>query len=236
MKNITKIFWGLALITIGSIFAINSLGIADIDIFFEGWWTLFIIVPSIIGLFDSKDRGGALIGLFVGVILLLAARGIITYRIISQLIVPFILIIIGFNIIYSSIFGSKIKSKVEANKESLDTITSVFSSEYRIIDKNFNGALVEAVFGQVILDLRNAKIDKEATLKVNTTFASADILVPNDVHIEVKSTKIFGGVDKQTFNEPKSKSKEAPTLYIDATAVFGGVKIKWHRHKELSKA
>ena len=136
MKNISKILWGLALITIGSIFAINSLGIADINIFFEGWWTLLIIIPSIIGLFDNKDRGGAFIGLIVGIVLLLAARNMITYSLIAKLIVPFILIVIGFNIIWSSIFGSKIKNKVNANKDDVENITAVFSGGSRIGERN----------------------------------------------------------------------------------------------------
>lgn len=226
MKNISKILWGLALITIGSIFAINSLGIADINIFFEGWWTLLIIIPSIIGLFDNKDRGGAFIGLIVGVVLLLAARDMITYSLIAKLIVPFILIVIGFNIIWSSIFGSKIKDKVNANKDDVENITAVFSDEYRIIDRNFKALSTEAVFGHILLDLKNCKIESEATIKVNATFATIDILVPNGVVIKVKSNKIFGGVDKQTYNEPKSSDKKEKTIYIDATAIFGGVKIK----------
>lgn len=226
MKNISKILWGLALITLGSIFAINALGIAEINIFFDGWWTLFIIVPSLMGLFDRKDRGGAFIGLIIGVVLLLAARGLITYRLIAQLFVPFILIVIGFNIIWSSIFERKIKEKVSSNKDDLDNIVSVFSDEYRVVDKKFNGAVVDTVFGHAMLDLRKAKIDKEATIKISTIFGGVDILVPKDVFIKVKSNKIFGGVEKQVYDEPKEHKKDEKTIYIDATAVFGGVKIK----------
>ena len=46
MKNRKDILWGLLLIVVGIIWGINSLGIVKIDIFFDGWWTLFIIVPS----------------------------------------------------------------------------------------------------------------------------------------------------------------------------------------------
>ena len=45
MKKFRNILWGLVLIILGLIFGGNALGITDINLFFDGWWTLFIIVP-----------------------------------------------------------------------------------------------------------------------------------------------------------------------------------------------
>ena len=53
MKN--KI-WGLILIAIGLVFGLNALEITNIDIFFDGWWTLFIIVPCFIGLITEREK------------------------------------------------------------------------------------------------------------------------------------------------------------------------------------
>lgn len=50
MKNITKILWGTALIAVGGIIALNAFGITGIELFFDGWWTLFIIVPCLVGI------------------------------------------------------------------------------------------------------------------------------------------------------------------------------------------
>ena len=55
MKNFSKILWGLVFVLIGVVIATNSFGLTNIDIFFEGWWTLFIIVPSFISLFDTHE-------------------------------------------------------------------------------------------------------------------------------------------------------------------------------------
>ena len=70
MKKSSSIIWGLVLIVIGAIFALNAMDITDIDIFFDGWWTLFIIVPCAIGFFTEHDKMGNLIGLAIGVFLL----------------------------------------------------------------------------------------------------------------------------------------------------------------------
>ena len=45
MKKLTKILWGIALVLAGGIFALKALGLTNIEVFFDGWWTLFIIVP-----------------------------------------------------------------------------------------------------------------------------------------------------------------------------------------------
>ena len=92
MKN--KI-WGIVLIILGLIFGLNALEITDIDIFFDGWWTLFIIVPCFIGLITEREKTGNLIGLLVGIALLLGCLDILEFEIIGKLIFPVILVIIG---------------------------------------------------------------------------------------------------------------------------------------------
>lgn len=52
----TNILWGLVFIILGVIFGLNALEITNINIFFSGWWTLFIIVPSFIDLFKKNDK------------------------------------------------------------------------------------------------------------------------------------------------------------------------------------
>ena len=51
MNNFSKILWGIVFITLGIVIALNALDITDINLFFYGWWTLFIIITCLIGLF-----------------------------------------------------------------------------------------------------------------------------------------------------------------------------------------
>lgn len=53
---------GIIILIIGVIIGLNALEITNIDILFDGWWTLFIIVPCLIDLFTSNATcifGGA---------------------------------------------------------------------------------------------------------------------------------------------------------------------------------
>ena len=93
-----NLVWGLALVLIGIIIMLNALNIININLLFTGWWTLFIIIPSLIGLIKDKDKTGSIIGLLVGVSLLLSVRGIVKIDLILKLILPSLLIIIGLSI------------------------------------------------------------------------------------------------------------------------------------------
>ena len=56
MKKIENTVIGLILIIIGVIIGLNAFHITNIDLFFDGWWTLFIIVPCFFGLFKDQDK------------------------------------------------------------------------------------------------------------------------------------------------------------------------------------
>ena len=66
--------WGIVLIILGVIFGLNALNLTNIDIFFDGWWTFFIIIPSFINMFNNKERTGSFIGLIIGILLLLSCQ------------------------------------------------------------------------------------------------------------------------------------------------------------------
>ena len=54
-QNMVSKLAGIALVVVGMIIAGNALGWWNVSLFFRGWWTLFIIIPSVIGLFDSRE-------------------------------------------------------------------------------------------------------------------------------------------------------------------------------------
>ena len=115
------------------------------------------------------------------------------------------------------------KEKVEkANKDDLELITATFGGQKVIKDEEFKGANLDAVFGAVTLDLRQAKIEEEAVIKASAIFGGIEIFVPQDVKVKTKSTPIFGGVSNKSISNKNGQK----TIYIDAFCMFGGVDIK----------
>lgn len=87
----TDLFWGIALIVIGIGFGGEALGLWNFEVFFNGWWTLFIIVPCLINMFESGIKRSNTIGLTIGSLLLLSSWNVIP----EELVVPLLLVVIG---------------------------------------------------------------------------------------------------------------------------------------------
>lgn len=224
MKKFTSLLWGLILIIVGVILGCNATGLTNIDIFFDGWWTLFIIVPCFIGLFNDNDKTGSIIGILIGVFLLLCCQDILSFEIFWQLLIPAILVIIGLSIIFKDVFNKKISEQIKhLNNNKKGGYCSTFSSQKINIDDEFTGTDITAVFGEVTIDLRNAKINEDVVINTSSIFGGIDLFIPDDVNIKVKSTSIFGGVDDKRKNR-NNDSKY--TIYVNATCLFGGVDIK----------
>ena len=76
MKKARSILLAAFLLVTGSVFALNVLCFTRVDIFFDGWWTLFIIVPCLLDIL-TKQKNGAAAGIIIGLALLLSAQNII---------------------------------------------------------------------------------------------------------------------------------------------------------------
>lgn len=91
-KKVSLLLWGIVLIALGLLFALNALDILSVNLFFDGWWTLFIIIPCAVSLFTSRDKTGNIVGILIGVFLLLCCQGILRFSILWKLLVPAIIV------------------------------------------------------------------------------------------------------------------------------------------------
>ena len=233
MKKFNGILWGIVLVAIGIIFGLNALGIADIDVFFKGWWTLFIIVPSLIGLFTERDKTGNVIGLIIGAGLLLAARGVFTFGTFWKLLIPAIVIVIGVRLIFGNIFKKgpkpekewdRVKENSGENAKGQKEFCAVFSGNNVNFDGEvFEGADLTAVFGGVECHLERAIIEHDVTINATAVFGGVDIYLPANVNVKLSSSSVFGGAEVKNHH---NSIENTITVYVNASAVFGGVDVK----------
>lgn len=222
MKKAQNIIWGLVLIAAGVIFALNSFEIVNIDLFFDGWWTLFIIIPSIVGIFTEPKKLGNITWLAFGVILLLCCRDVISFDILWKLLPAIIIVLLGAKMIYKAIRIRKAPQPREFEGH-INIDTAIFAGhEINYNGKVFEGAKLVAVFGGTELDLRSAIIEKDCSIRAVGIFGGVDILLPSNVNVEVFSTSVFGGVS----NKKSNSQSNTVTVYVDATGLFGGVDIE----------
>lgn len=221
----SNLIWGLIFIILGIGFGGDVMGLWDFNLFFSGWWTLFIIIPFAVSIFQNGVRTGNVIGLLIGVLLLLGQQNILDFDVVGKLIVPLIFVLIGLSIIFRNTFQGKreefknVKFQGGENQHS-----AIFAgNEYHVRGEKFMGTSINAIFGGVELDLREAIIDEDVVINATAAFGGIDITVPGNVNVKVSNIPVFGGVSNKagrTYNE------SLPTIYVNSTCMFGGIDIK----------
>ncbi len=203
----SNVFVGFLIIILGVIFLGNNLEIWDFEIFFDGWWSLFVIVPGIISFIKGEFKN-AIITIVIGVFLLLASRDIITWN----LLWPVVIILIGFSVMIGT------SPRKYLNKDG--GYLAVFSESTNKVTGEFKDTVATSVFGSISIDLRKSEIKEDVTLYCTCVFAGIDILVPDNVIVKVKGTPVFGGIDNAATGE------KGKVITIDCICAFGGIDIK----------
>lgn len=225
MKKTKSILWGIVLIAVGVVWALNDLNIVKINIFFDGWWTLFIIVPCCIGLFSEREKTGNIIGIAIGLFLLLCCQDILSFSLLRKIIVPAIIVFIGLKLLFGGLLGNRSGDIMKAlkleGKEVKEGCAAFSECKLNYSGEVFEGADLTATFGAVQCDLRNAVIEKDCAIQVTAVFGGIDIIVPDNINVKNNTICIFGGVSNKT-----AVRKNVPTVYISGTCMFGGVDIK----------
>ena len=214
--NKRNLFWGIVLIVVGILFLGRNMNWWNFSIFFEGWWTLFLIVPSIISLVRKESMGTSFLILVLGVLMLLASQNVIEWSTIWKVFLPIIIMVVGLSII----FGNR-KVKTKKVRENAKEYVAIFSGVDEMIGKIESDFKVTSVFGGVELDMRDVKLEEDLIIDCFTLFGGIDIRLPKDVKVEVNGLPIFGGVENKYRNNDEAKV----TIYINHTTIFGGVDL-----------
>lgn len=218
-----NVIWGLIFIILGIGFGGNAFDLWNFEVFFDGWWTLFLIIPCIISIVQSGMNTGNMTGLIIGGLLLMSAQDMIQGVSVGELIIPVVLIMIGFNFLFKGRDVKKKHQTMYSDGRVTDDVMALFGGrKVNYKGKEFPGANMTAIFGGINLDIRDAVFTEDAVIQVTSIFGGVDIYVPVDVEVKVNSLPILGGVSKK-ISEPVTKRA---TIYVNATTVLGGVDIR----------
>lgn len=223
MKRINSIVWGLALLAVSTVLILNAFGITNIEIFFDGWWTLFIIIPSFIGLFSSNNKIANTIVLLIGIFLLLTCQGFLDYDIMWKLAIPVIVAVCGIKLIFKGFTGNREIKIIDANNNQKNSVAAFSGQNICFDNQVFTGADLTAVFGGIECDLRNAVFEGDTVINTYNVFGGTDIFLPDTVNVKINSNSFFGGIDNK---KRQGSNDNQYTVYINGTCIFGGVDIK----------
>ena len=233
-KDYSALIWGIGFIILGIIFAGNTLNLWSIDVFFPGWWTVFLIVPGLVSMIKYGFNWGSGILVIVGIILLFDRLDIISGAIMWKLVVPLVLVIIGISIINSFLKGNSKKKGIdmefsESKSYKYDSITYphytaiLGGGEFKNNSEDLKGVYAEVLLGGLEIDLRDAKITEDIVLELTAVLGGIDIFIPENVGVEIISgTPILGGFEHKLNRNIVS----GPKVRIKYTVVLGGIEIK----------
>lgn len=218
-KSLGEIIFGLAIVAVGAGFMLDALQVADFSQLVGTWWPLAIVLVGVVS-FISNPRMFVWPAVIIAIGCLLQVRelGLIVFNVWS-LIWPAIIIVFGF----SMLFGRHNKAGAPTDDNAVDIFAAFSGNNVRSTASNFTGGKVSSMFGGVELDLRDAHIKESATLDIFTAFGGIEMRVPEGWVVKVTGLPLFGGWEDKT---TAPKNKQAPTLHIKGTCLFGGVEIK----------
>lgn len=206
MKNKrTNIFLGLVFLLIGVFSLLGSLNIVSFNIFFPGWWTLFIIVPSIICMLEEKINFANVFSLTLGIILLLSVNNIISFSLVIKIIIPVFLIIFGMYIILlASLKNAK---------------SYVFSTKSFEIEENSE---INTLFSTLHLKFNKLK-GKENSINIHSIFSEVILYVPKGTRVIVEGSKVFSDVID---HREEKEENYTSTLYLKMNNLFSDIVIR----------
>ncbi len=171
--------------------------------------------------------------MFWGIIFLVIG-GALILRVIFNLDIPIFRLIIAVIFIYLGLkimFGDYFRGHTESSDEN----TAIFSERSYQSDQISGKEEYNAVFGKLNLDLRNQQFtEHETRIIVNAVFGGADLHLPANMPVKIKSDVVFGGAQLPEGNsggfgtyryKSDDYSDSLQHLYIEIHAVFGGVNV-----------
>lgn len=227
MNNVKRTIWGIVLICVGVLLVLEKLHLLHFNPLFQGWWALFVIVPSAISLITEKNRLASFWGLTAGVLLLLCARNILEWQDMGYIFLAFFIASIGMAMLFHPWpKKEKVSELTEVNRDGLHfkKLDVAFShQEVSYDDQLFEGLDIKSSFGLARCDLRQAEIQNNAVINVQCAFGGVEILVPADVTVKVLAHVAFGAIEDKRKNviNPTEKS-----ILLTGDCSFGSVVIK----------
>lgn len=218
--NAAQIVLGAAVVVVGAGFLLDGLDVLNFGQIAGTWWPVLIILAGLASLLSAPSAPLWPVGIMAIGTLLLLNRLEVTSINVWQLIWPVAVIFFGLSLIFSKM-GRPAKA-VDA-KSGSDLFVAFSGIEHRNTSPDYKGGTLQALFGGITLDLRDASIKRQATLHIFAGFGGVDLTVPKGWQVQVSGLPLLGGVENKT---NQTTDKGAPVLHVRANCFCGGVSIK----------
>ncbi len=244
-KFLANLFLGLCIIAVGLGYLgnfLDSLPWTNFTLFFPGWGTLFLIIPSLYFLIRSPFSWFWPICLLGGVLILISKWEIYPMGKAVGICVAVLVILLGIRIILSPLFKrarhKRIRRKVQAAVSDSGilfgdasevggeggTYSVKFGERAISFDgQDFSSATLSVSFGEMKFDLSGATVTDCAVIDADCSFGELTIILPDHVRVDITKS---GGFSEIANHHRQPKDENAPVVYVNATCSFGEIAVK----------
>ena len=233
-KNFGILLVGIVFLVFGGTYVVARLMGYDPPFFFDGWWTLFLMVPAVISMVETGVNIGNTIVLVLGALLLCWEQEWIENMNFTLILSVLMVVLGGYLIIrvfvgkpqkvsQTTLFGKELQWRIDGRD--MPSFTAIFSSiSVRNTSRSLLSATCSAIFGRLRVDLSETVITHDVTIFCNAVLGQVTVFAPRNVRIVCRNVPLLGGVQLRAESLPPDAA--APIVTLDCTTVLGGVDIR----------
>ena len=223
-EKIYHVIISIFLFIVGILIIGNAFSIWKFNVFFKGWWALFIIIPALESFLFQNGKSASFYALLLGVGIILYNQEIINFDILWKTLLACFIVLIAINLFISIFRKDKV---VKARNRSVPLYVGIFGeADEKVINDNFEGCTCISLFGSVDLDLSDLKLKDDIYIKTKSIFGGVDIFLPEGVNVITSGTSILGGTENKVKKSSSKEKKKVVNVYIESFCLFGGAEIK----------
>ena len=219
-----RLVFGAVLVTLGILWTLDNLGLADASQFLR-WWPALVIGYGLLrltGLDGTRRVVSGTLFVLAGCWMLARELGYVHVSIFRLW--PIFMIVIGASLVWRSMRGPGV-SPDSSDAHAYPRPFAFMGGNVRTIEsQSLVGLEATAVMGGVEADLRGARArGNEVVVEVFAMWGGIELIVPEDWHVVSEVMPIMGGVEDKT---RLTEGGGATTLIVRGLVVMGGLEIK----------
>lgn len=223
-------FWALIFIAGGGIFLLRNFGMLDFNIPVKliSWR----LIPLIIGInaLLRKDYINGIIAITVAVIFYIPDFLTQAERTQYYKLWPLLLVGVGLTILAKYMFPDQFNNcgtrQLTEDQNFVNESNIMAGSSSKFVTKDFTGGKVTCIMGGSELNLTEADLMNNATLRVFIMMGGMELRIPKEWNVKLNLFPIMGGVDDKITKFPENVVDKSKVLVLTGYVIMGGIEIK----------
>lgn len=223
-------FWALVFIAGGGLFLMRNFGMLDFDVPLKliSWR----LIPLIVGInaLLRKDYINGIIAISVAVIFYIPDFLTPVEKTQYYKLWPLLLVGVGLTILAKYMFPQQFdnyRTQLQAEDRNYVSESNIMAgSSSKFVTKDFTGGKVSCVMGGSELNLTEADLQNNATLRVFIMMGGMEMRIPKEWNVKLDVFPIMGGVEDKITKFPENVVDKSKVLVISGYVIMGGIEIK----------